>query len=77
MTMSDDDEQLRELTKQFEEKGFQVIHDDTWGDIVWRPGTEINPSTDSNRDLAELREMLAGIEWGREHGTIKPEWRDD
>jgi hypothetical protein len=72
-----DEEELAELTKHADKLGFRVIHDHTWGYILWRPGSQINPGTDSNADLNELREMIAGIEWGREHGTVKKDWQGD
>lgn len=69
--MSDDEErdaeeQLAELTTQAKGQGFRVVHDPTWGYVLWRIGKPTtNPHTHSNADLAELREMLDGIEWGR------------
>ena len=64
---------VRELTKRAEELGFRVIHDDTWGYVLWRNDyyDRINPHTQSNKDLDDLREIIAGIEWGREHGTAQ------
>ncbi len=65
---------VRELTKRAEELGFRVIHDDSWGYVLWRNDhydRVVNPHTHSNKDLDDLREIIAGIEWGREHGTAQ------
>jgi hypothetical protein len=62
------DNELAELTTKAETFGFQVIHDHTWGYVLWRNDHPTNPATHSNADIAALREMLDGIEWRREHG---------
>jgi hypothetical protein len=69
-----DDQELDELIAEAEKRGFRVMRDTAWGYILWRIDTPINPHTDSNATLADLREMLEGIDWAREHGTIKDGW---
>jgi hypothetical protein len=69
-----DDEKARvALMARAEELGYHVISAPGWGDVLWRHGKETtNPHTHSNWGVKELREMLDGIEWGREHGTAEP-----
>ena len=70
--ISDDLEQLAELTARADKLGFRVIHDQTWGYVLGHlDRTPTNPATHSNTDLNELREMLDGIEWGRAQGTAE------
>jgi hypothetical protein len=67
-----DEEELAELTALAEKRGFRVVHDHTWGYVLWRidrPTTD--PSTHSDATLADLREMVEGIDWGIRHGTIE------
>jgi hypothetical protein len=69
-----DGEELAELTKRAEGYGLRVIHDHTWGYVLGRlDGSPTNPHTHSNATLDDLREMLDGIKWGREHGTAPEE----
>jgi hypothetical protein len=67
-----DDEERADLITRAEKLGYHVIQDHTWGDVLWRHGeATTNPATHSNATLDDLREMLDGIEWGREHGTAE------
>ena len=60
-----DEYELAYLTSRAEELGFEIFCDPSWGFILKRIETT-NPAI----DLEDLREMLDGIEWGREHGTL-------
>ncbi|ASW84788.1 hypothetical protein [Mycobacterium intracellulare] len=52
--------------------GFRVIKDHTWRYVlVPLKSRTTNPATHSNVDADELREMLDGIEWGRDHGVAQ------
>jgi hypothetical protein len=60
-----DEYELAYLTSRAEELGFEIFCDDSWGFILTPIAREAtNPAT----NLGVLREMLDGIEWGREHG---------
>jgi hypothetical protein len=73
---SSEDEELAALTGQAEKLGFEIFCDPTWGYVLRRIGRETtNPATRSNADLADLREMLDGIEWGRARGTAEAQPR--
>ena len=63
---------LADLTSRAERLGFEIFCDDRWGYILRRIGREpTNPASHSDADLVDLREMLDGIEWGRERGTTE------
>ena len=69
--MSDHEEQLAELNADAEKLGYQIIPDHTWSYVLARIDGTTNPATHSAVDLDDLREMLDGIKWGREHRTAE------
>ena len=67
-----DEEELFDLTARAEKLGFEIFCDRTCGYVLRRVGRETtNPTTHSNADLEDLREMLDRIEWGRQIGTAR------
>ncbi len=62
MSVVDQYDELADLTARAEKLGFEIFCDKTWGYVLRRIGRE-------DADLEDLREMLDGIEWGRERGT--------
>jgi hypothetical protein len=65
--MDVDEFELAYLTSRAEELGFEIFCDPSWGFILRRIDRE---TTNQAIDLEDLREMLDGIEWSREHGTL-------
>jgi hypothetical protein len=61
-----DEYELAYLASRAEVLGFEIFCDNRWGFILRPIARE---TTNPAIDLADLREMLDGIEWGREHGA--------
>lgn len=68
----DDEKKLAELSVRAKALGYKIVKDPAYKYILVRDGSPPSPHNHANWNLADLQEMLDGIEWGRRHGTAEP-----